>query len=46
MTEYAKAFGIPQDKILLVDDHPDVRVLAYNAGFEIMAATEMAVLFN
>ena len=46
MTEYAKAFGIPQDKILLVDDHPDVRLLAYNAGFGIMSATEMAVLFN
>lgn len=46
MNQYADAFKLKHSDILLIDDHPDTRREAFNDGFGIMSASEMAILFD
>lgn len=46
MEMYADANDIKHEDILLVDDHPDTRREAFNKGFGIMSASEVAVRYG
>lgn len=46
MEMYADVNDIKHEDILLVDDHPDTRREAFNKGFGIMSASEVAVRYS
>lgn len=46
MEIYAETYGIKHENILLVDDHPETRNEAFNKGFGIMSASEVAIRYG
>lgn len=45
MDLFANVYGIKNDDIILIDDHPDTRKEAHLKGFDIMSASEIPILF-